>query len=159
MPRFNRLGHREDEYTYWHCSSCTSYACNDEAHDHYLVRCKHRVRFTNVWDEAMKRPDAAKVVEGAKGLVKDEHAAKNYPNLVAFLCDDTWDDGGTRTPGSLTFYIEDGVWKACLNDRDASASLYVTGDNAVACMKSLESRLNGATTADWRSWKKKGKGR
>lgn len=107
----------------------------------------------------MKRPDAAKPAQGAKGLVKDEHAMKSYPLLIQFLNDDTWDDGGTRTPGSMTLFIEDGIWKACLNDRDAQASLYVTGDNVNACLKSIEGRLSGASQADWRVWKKKGKGR
>lgn len=105
----------------------------------------------------MKRPDAAKPALGTKGLARDKHAMDHYPCLVEFLSDDQWDDGTSRTPGSLTLFIEDGIWKACLNDRDASASMYVTGDNAVACMKSLETRLNGGTAADWRAWKKKGK--
>lgn len=159
MPWYNFAGHKEDEYTYWSCSTCHKATCSDDTHHHWLIRCKHRVRYTNVWEEAMKRPDAAKPEAGAKGLLKDEHSMKHYPTLVQFLSDDTWDDGGSRTPGSLTFFIEDGIWKACLNDRDAQASLYVTGDNATACMKSLEARLTGATTADWRTWKKKGKGR
>ena len=105
----------------------------------------------------MKKPDAAKPVAGAAGLVKDDHAMKTYPTVIQFLSDVTWDDGSARTPGSLTLFIEDGIWKACLNDRDASASLYVSGDNVTACLKSLENRLAGTVTAEWRAWKKKKK--
>jgi len=157
MPWFNYAGYREDEYTYWTCLSCISCKCVDDTHNHYLQRSKTRVRYFNVWETVMKRPDAGKSEQGVRGLLKDEQSNKNFPTLIQFLNDDTWDDGGTRTPGSLTLFIEDGCWKACLNDRDSQASLYVTGDNVGACMKSLEARLAGTANAEWRSWKKKGK--
>lgn len=149
--------------TYWHwgcarrCAGCYSAKtqggrCPRRA----PVRKKPRP-YSSPWEDAMKRPDAAEPVVGARGLVKDKHVMDGYPHLVQFLSDDRWDDGGTRTPGSLTLFIEEGIWKACLNDRDAQASLYVSGDTTSACMKSLESRLAGTTVPDWRVWKKKGK--
>lgn len=105
----------------------------------------------------MKRPDAAVPVTGMIGLVRDDRASKTYPRLVEFLSDTQWDDGKPRQPGSLTFFIEDGIWKACLNDRENDASLYVSGDAQAACMASLEKRLDGSVPAEWRAWKKKGR--
>jgi len=116
-----------------------------------------RKPYSNPWTDAMKRPDAAKQTPDAIGLTDDAKFVAAFPRVHEFLTCDKWDDGKSRVTGSLSLFIEQGVWKACLNDRDTEASLYVTGETTLACMKALEGRLDGTKEADWRAWKKKGK--
>lgn len=105
----------------------------------------------------MKRPEAPTRTKREVGLNADEASTKKYPYIVEFLSATKWDDGGARTPGTLTLFIEDGIWKACLNDRDGEASLYVTGATMGDCLSSIEKRASNPQGADWRAWKGKRK--
>lgn len=105
----------------------------------------------------MKRPEAPVGSKRQAGLNVEDPQVKKYPFIVDFLSATVWEDGGERTPGTLTFFIEDGVWKACLNDRDGEASLYVTGATMMDCLASLEKRAGGGPGGDWRPWKGKRK--
>lgn len=79
------------------------------------------------------------------------------PLLVQHLSDVLWDDGKPRTPSTLTVFVEDGRVKLALNDREASASLYVAGDSLKQALGSLEKALGGPGRPDWRAWKGKRK--
>jgi len=79
-------------------------------------------------------------------------------SLVEHLAHDAWDDGQVRQRSTITLFIEDGLFKLCLNDREAESSLFVTADSFDECIKKLEKKLNGSEAPDWRPWKKK-KGR
>jgi hypothetical protein len=58
----------------------------------------------------------------------------------------------------LTLYLEDGVFKAALNDKEADASVFRTGDALQKVLEALEKALAN-DTADWRAWGKKKKGK
>lgn len=148
---------RKNEHYEWRCNTCGKYNCQEEGHD--VVGCvvKGAPTRTNHWSDAMKRPDAPKESRGMKGLANDPKFSQGFPFVYEFLTETKWEDGGAREVGTLTLFIESGVWKACLNDRDSECSMYVTGETTLACMKALEARLDGSQQPDWRQWKKKGK--
>lgn len=75
-----------------------------------------------------------------------------YPGIAEYLSATRWEDGTSRTPSTLTLFIEDGRCKVALNDRTLSRSSYATGESFEACFKSIESHLQALDT-DWRAWK------
>lgn len=89
------------------------------------------------------------------GVVHDDVAVKRYPTLCEFLATTVWPDGAPRTTGSISLFFEDSLFKACLNDRDASLSAFVSSPTLAGVLDKLEAGLV-ADKLDWRAWKGKG---
>jgi len=98
---------------------------------------------------------------GNKGAaLVDEKFTKSFPALSEYMTSVTYPDGQERTPCSLTIFCEEGVFKACLSERDLEMSLWGTGETFQDCLKTLEERLKGPAP-DWRkkrAYKKKSGG-
>ena len=75
-----------------------------------------------------------------------------WPNLLAFLQDETYEDGSRRTTGTLLFFFQDGQFKACLNDRDCSRSAFLTSSGIHEACDALEEGLAN-DNLDWRAKK------
>ena len=83
--------------------------------------------------------------------------AKSYPALAEYLTLATWEDGTVRETSTLYLFVDEGVTKGCLNDREAGRVAFVAGDGVAAVLKSMEKGLV-ANTLDWRPDRKaKGK--
>jgi hypothetical protein len=63
-----------------------------------------------------------------------------------------YEDGTKRELATLTVKEQEGQVLVVLNDKDTSASAYVTGSDVLAALRSLEKALVGGN-ADWRRWK------
>lgn len=105
---------------------------------------------------AMRRPAASIPPDGSAHQVSDEDFRKRFPTIMEYLTEVTWEDGTARESSTVTTFIEDGLFKCALNDRDGHRSLYVTGDTFKKAMEALEKAVSG-TAADWRAWQAKGK--
>lgn len=105
----------------------------------------------------MKKPSSTIAADGRPCDVPDHASLKAMPLLMEMLTTDRWDDGTPRLPSAISLFIEDGRWKAAINDKDLRASLYVTADTLVGALKALESAL-ASPSPDWRGWNK-GKGK
>jgi len=100
----------------------------------------------------MKR-EVTEAREASKGqLPADPWLLNNCPSLVEHMVDVTYDDGALRETSTLTVFIDAGVLKIGLNDRDNRRTLYVSGPDLGAALESLERALK-AQTPDWRPWK------
>jgi hypothetical protein len=66
---------------------------------------------------------------------------KAFPTLHAYLADTTWETGEERETATLTLFVEEGVFKACLNDRASGRSAWVSGHAFQALLKTLEAGL------------------
>lgn len=64
-----------------------------------------------------------------------------YPNLVAHLFDEVYEDGTRRTTSTLLFFVERGTLKACLNDRDAMRSCFMSVASFTDALLALEAGL------------------
>nr|CDL66643.1 unnamed protein product [uncultured bacterium] len=99
----------------------------------------------------MKRPE--QVPKG--GLRREEFGEKSWerkhPALMEFLLDETYDDGSPRQTSTISLFVEDGTFKAALNDRDLRRSLYVAAATVLGTLDAIEAAL-GNGTATWRSW-------
>jgi len=76
--------------------------------------------------------------------------ARRAPTVLQWLSDDRWDDGSTRQPSTLLVFAEDGCLKACLNDRDGSRSVFVTGGSLEGILDTLEAGLQ-EDSLPWRA--------
>jgi len=72
-----------------------------------------------------------------------------YPTLVQFLTLSRYGDGAARVPGSITLFFDTGTLKACLNDKDASLTAFVSGVGLAGLLGSIEDGLLG-DRLDWR---------
>ncbi len=75
---------------------------------------------------------------------------KELPALWEFLAVSKWDDGEERTTGTALFFVEDGVVKLCLNDRDSDRVAFVTGSSAEEVLEAASAGLEG-DALDWRA--------
>lgn len=74
----------------------------------------------------------------------------DYPVLWQFLTVKTL-DGQPRETSTLTLTVENGTWKAALNDRQNQQSLWVSSSNQAELLSTLELALQD-DIQDWRAW-------
>lgn len=111
------------------------------------------------WSIKMKKPDVSKGKPGASGGGIKETDRELFKNLLSYWMDSKWDDGSVRETSTVSLFVEEGMFKAALNDRDLRRSAYVSGDSIEDVLLKLELGLEG-DTLDWRSWQGgKGKGK
>lgn len=96
--------------------------------------------------ESMKR-DLAK--KGEVPQAKDTMFSKEFPALWDLITCTRFSDGSLRTPATLIMFVEDGMWKACLSDRETGRVAFVTADCQNALLPSLEDALQTGKL-DWR---------
>lgn len=82
-------------------------------------------------------------------LIVDPWLSRKYPALWEYMTADRWPDGESRTTSSLLLFYAEGQLRACLNDRDAGASLWATAEGLEEALQSLEDRLADGS-GEWR---------
>lgn len=108
------------------------------------------------WGRYMKKP-TYEVKKGALCSPSiDPEMREKFPTLVEHLGDEAWEDGSTRETSTITIFLENGMVKMALNDRDGQRSLYITCSRWKDAMNALE-KAAAAPSADWRGWKQGGK--
>jgi hypothetical protein len=103
----------------------------------------------------IKRPGPVGGGEQNTGPPEVGALAVAYPSVWAWLTDTRYDDGSSRQTSTLLIFTEDGSVKACLSDRDRSATGWASGATLEACLEALDKRLE-AGTLDWRAKKPQG---
>jgi hypothetical protein len=119
-------------WTIFKFSNCGTDAANQEA-------------LMGVFTNAFKSLKAT----GVESLFCDEDFAAEYPTLFAFLAMATDDDGKPRTTSTVMVFIESGVCKACLKERDHDRTLWASAPSILGVFAALETRLNDSPV-DWR---------
>jgi len=71
------------------------------------------------------------------------------PAVTEYLSASKYEDGRPRERAVLSFFVEDGKCKACLNDRDAGETLWRSAEGFEDCLILLETAIVDGT-ADWR---------
>lgn len=82
---------------------------------------------------------------------------KRFPALHEYLTATSYPDGSARQTASLSVFSEDGLWKACLNERDTGMVLFVAESHYDDLLTALELLLQ-EERPPWRPSKHKGKG-
>lgn len=97
---------------------------------------------------SLKRPSTKEAPGGAVVPPEGEWAA-SYPLVWEFLFLEKWEDGSSRVPGSITLFAEDGLFKACLNDKDGQLVAFTSQRSPEGLFEAVDTGL-GAGTLDWR---------
>lgn len=87
----------------------------------------------------------------------DPGLGAKYPTLWSYLTQSAWDDGSPRVTSSLLVFVQDGIMKGLLRDREAGLCLWVAAPGLSQLLGVLETNL-GSSAADWRVDREQGKG-
>lgn len=107
---------------------------------------------------AIAKRSGLKIYAGETTAPEPCPVGKEYPTLVSFITDVTFEDGEARTPGSITiFRAQEGGLRLCLNDKGTEESAFLAGGSITDLFRAAEEGLL-FQSLDWRTQKKwKGK--
>lgn len=95
------------------------------------------------------KPDPAASAALAAGPVDGGKFGEAHPALWEYLTCGQWPDGTPRERATLLVLYEDGLLKACLNDKASLRAVWISCDEWPALLKSLDRALQDGTAA-WR---------
>lgn len=96
------------------------------------------------------RPKGSEVAKPFLGRdVSGSRFAMEYPAVWEYLTADSFDDGKPRQTSTVTLFVEGGLCKVVLRDREAQQALFASGETVEGVLASLEGMLVDAL-ADWR---------
>jgi len=101
-------------------------------------------------EEVLQRPKPGERPGPQEAAFDDADFTKSYPTLAAYLTQTKYVTGEHRVTSTILIFIENGVLRLCLNDRDNNRSVFFTGETVEACLISAENAIL-AGTADWRT--------
>jgi len=78
-----------------------------------------------------------------------------WPALAEFLSLSRWEDGEARETGSVTVFVDAGMWKACLSDKDGKRVAFLSARTPEGLFEALEEGLQ-ADRLDWRAQREQG---
>lgn len=73
-----------------------------------------------------------------------------FPGIWEMLTAGAFADGEARKGATLLLFVDEGVVKACLNDREQGMTAWASGAGLSDCLTALEEGLQGDTLV-WRS--------
>jgi hypothetical protein len=112
--------------------------------DHLMAKEKHDAQSSYV-----QKALAGKAGTSPGAAASDASLAAACPALHEFLTLSVLPSGAARTTSTLLVFVEGGLWKAVLNERDAGLSLWATAESLQGLWDELEARLT-APAVDWR---------
>ena len=97
----------------------------------------------------MRKPTQGKATVPGKMSLEGCDMEKQYPTLFEMITEQRWDSGEERRTSTLLIFLEDGLLKACVNDRALNCSLFLAGDSLAGLLSGVEAALRDGT-AVWR---------
>lgn len=97
----------------------------------------------------LRRRDAAGGGNSVNGVVSKCALAATHPGLFEFITADCYGPGEPRVPGTVLVFVDSGLLKACLSDRDQGLVAFVSGASLQALLRAIEDGLRG-DNLDWR---------
>ena len=98
----------------------------------------------------IRRPKPGERCGPVEAPFNDANFKKDFPTLHAFLTDTTYDDRSPRTTATLLIFVENGVLRCCVNDRDNNRSVFFTCEEVAGLFMAAENALCSGS-ADWRT--------
>jgi len=102
--------------------------------------------------EFAERRRAAPVRAAGSGVKRDPRVEKDFPAIWDLMTTTKLKDGTSVATMTVLLFVQDGLWKACLNDRQGEVSSFVSADTALALLQAIEEGLAG-DSLEWRSSK------
>lgn len=98
------------------------------------------------------RPPQPPVPAGEGVQLVPSSFSADYPHIAEYLTSTMYADGTFRETSTLVLSFDLPSFKAALNDRDQSRSLFVSGATPDEALARLEVAL-GQDACEWRGWK------
>lgn len=106
----------------------------------------------------LNRPPAGNSGAGQLPSFDDPDFEQRYPAICEYVSTAQWEDGTPRETSTLLLFVEDGLWKCCLNDRAVGRSGWRAADTLQGVLDALEAVLR-EDCVEWRVAKGKPQGR
>lgn len=100
--------------------------------------------------EWMRRPMPGDRSGPADADFNDPGLKREYPTLYEYLSLTRYEKGESRVTSTLLIFVENGVLRICLNDRDNNRSVFFTGETLECALASLEAALL-SDRVEWRT--------
>jgi len=105
----------------------------------------------------MKKPD--QVAEQLRSSHAERSLCKElFPALFEHLTETRWDDGSRRETSSISVFVQDGTWKACLNDKDSGRTAFVSARSPDELLDVLEKAV-ATGSVEWKPYTGQGRGK
>lgn len=118
-------------------------------HRWYVSPLRSRRPTVSEWIERSKRGPTGQSVN----VTPEERAwVASHPALHEYMSLPRWADGSVRETATLIIFVDDLVYKACLNDRATGKVGFVTAATPLTLFELLEERLQ-TDSMDWRAAK------
>lgn len=98
---------------------------------------------------AIKKPNLALNGERLGELLIDSDFTEEHPTLVEYLTLEKYEDDTPRLTSTLLIFMDKGVLKLCLSDRETNRTAFVTSPTVEGAFRILEEGLRD-DTLDWR---------
>jgi hypothetical protein len=99
----------------------------------------------------LRKRSSSGAAHASNGACTTDSMGLSFPALVEELALGEWSPGEPRETSTLLVFVEDGLWKACLHDRDAGKSCFVSA----VSMGELIARVEQGLREDDLEWRDK----
>lgn len=131
---------------------------NHRGHVGYTVPRQARIGGLNAMGLQRNRRDEKGPGGVTDHLAMDREFNEKYPTLADFLGLEAWPNGDKRQTGTVLFFVEDGLWKCCLNDRDGDCYSFLSSESFSGLLSGANENLD-RNTLEWRYRASKGRKR
>lgn len=97
----------------------------------------------------LARPKPGELTARNDAPFSDRNFAKDYPTLHEMLTATQYGDNQPRVTSTLLIFVENGILRFCLNDRDNSRSAFFTAETFSDGLEAIDSALL-SNKVDWR---------
>lgn len=98
----------------------------------------------------MRRPNPGEDRRPKEARFIDHDFEAKYPTLAEYMTCTVYDDNKYRRTATLLLFVDDGVLRLCLNDRDTNRSAFVTAGTMEEALSAMEMGLLDGSL-DWRN--------
>jgi len=106
--------------------------------------------------DKLRRKGQAPQGNGLESAAVEDRLAGQLPVLWSFLSATEHVDGTARETGTILVFVEGGLVKACVRDREVGEVAFVTGVGLENLLGRIEQGLD-AGSLDWRAERQKGR--
>jgi hypothetical protein len=137
-----------------HMPGCMCCQCRTVRRGYVIPHRKVREKQVNdvvmfVEHSTVKKPDTKMNGMKPEPLLEDSAFTAELPALSEHLIQTQYDDGTHRQTSTLLIFVDGGVLKLCLSDREVGRSCFVSAATFEEALKKLDQQL-ADDTADWR---------
>ena len=97
----------------------------------------------------MKKPIKTGSGHAAPGEYSDAEFKAQFPTLFEFIGCTKYDDGSPRKTATLLCFVEAGLLKVCLNDRDVLRQAFISARTFTEALSMLDDQLS-QDSVEWR---------